>query len=80
MNFSSFERKVIGGINPLLLLPLRILLILGNTIKVAGIIRKPCRHFGFRSLGDTIQPCDRTQARPDLDFGVKVSIIQFHAI
>jgi hypothetical protein len=34
---SSFERKVIASINSLLLTPFRILLILGNTIEVAGI-------------------------------------------
>jgi hypothetical protein len=29
---------------------------------------------------DTIQPCDTTQARLDLDFGVKVSTVQCYAI
>jgi len=29
---------------------------------------------------DAVQPCDTTQARSDLDFGVNVSIVQFYAI
>jgi hypothetical protein len=29
---------------------------------------------------DTIQPCDTTQARLDLDFGIKVSTVQFYVI
>jgi hypothetical protein len=37
MFFSSFKRKVIASINSLLLTPLRILLILRNTIEVVGI-------------------------------------------
>ena len=27
-----------------------------------------------------VQPCDTTQARSDLNFGVKVSTVQFYAI